>query len=250
MDFTVLTLFPEFVEPFFQHGMIKRAVEKKLVAGKVLEIRDFSEDRHHTVDDRPYGGGCGMVMKPDVLGRAIEGAKKELPGAKVVVMTPQGKPFSQQMARDFADSGQDMILVCGRYEGIDERVYSLFADEEISVGDFVMTGGEISAMAVMDTVIRLIPGVLGNQESSGTESFSDQRIEYAHYTRPPAFRELDVPDVLMSGDHGKIEQWRMQESMKRTFLKRPDLFEKRSPTEEEKQILRSWADQLMELVNG
>ncbi len=246
----VLTLFPEFVESFFQHGMIKRAVEKNLVSGEVLEIRGFSEDRHHAVDDRPYGGGCGMVMKPDVLGKAIEGAKRELPEAKVVVMSPQGKPFSQKMAREFADSGQDMILVCGRYEGIDERVYSLFADEEVSVGDFVMTGGEISAMAVMDTVIRLIPGVLGNQESYGTESFSDQRIEYAHYTRPSTFSGIDVPEVLMSGDHGKIEQWRTEESLKRTFLKRSDLFEKRSPTAKEKQILRSWADQLMELANG
>ncbi len=249
MNFMVLTLFPEFVEPFFDHGMIKRAREKNLISGQCLEIRDFANDRHNTVDDRPYGGGAGMVMKPDVLGRAIDKARQDLPHARVVMMSPQGEPFHQKMAWDFANEGQDMILVCGRYEGIDERVYDLYADQEISVGDFVMTGGEISAMAVMDAVIRLLPGVLGNEGSPESETFTDQRMEYAHYTRPPMFEGRKVPEILMSGDHGKTEQWRRESSLRRTFLKRPDLFEKKSPTSEEKEILRSWAQQLMALAN-
>ncbi|MCG8565891.1 MAG: tRNA (guanosine(37)-N1)-methyltransferase TrmD [Desulfobacterales bacterium] len=251
MDFTVLTLFPEFLDAFFANGMIGRAMEQELITGGCINIRDFTTDRHHTVDDRPYGGGSGMVMKPEPLFDAIEAAKAKSPNSRVVLMTPQGRRFNQQMAEDFAQGDTSgLIFICGRYEGIDERVYERHVDEEISIGDYVMTGGELAAMTIIDSVSRLLPGVLGSFESSQSDSFSDDRLEYAQYTRPEVFEDMAVPDVLLSGNHGKIDQWRKYSSLKRTFLKRPDLFTQRTPDPEEKKILRQWCDELEALIHG
>ena len=249
MDFTVLTLFPELVAAFFGHGMIHRGIERNLIAGKAVNIRDFSCDRHKTVDDRPYGGGSGMVMKPEPLEEAISFAKKRTPEAKVILMTPQGTRFDQKKACEIAEGMKGLIFICGRYEGIDERVYTQLVDEEISIGDYVMTGGELAAMAIIDSVSRMIPGVLGSSASSQSDSFIDDRLEYAQYTRPEVFNDLPVPGVLLSGNHEKIRQWRKRSSLQRTFMKRPDLFETQAPTAEEKKILRQWCRELETLVN-
>lgn len=245
-----MTLFPELVQAFFDHGMISRAIKQGLVSGRTIQIRNFARDRHHTVDDRPYGGGSGMVMKPEPLAAAINQAKAASPHARVVLMTPQGDPFHQQMALDLARSETPLIFVCGRYEGIDERVVTRLVDTEISVGDYVMTGGELASMVVMDAVSRLIPGVLGSSASFQSDSFMDDRLEYAQYTRPENFMGDRVPDVLLSGDHGKIARWRTRSSLERTFIKRPDLFEKKSPDPQEKVILRQWYKHLEALIHG
>lgn len=248
MDFTVLTLFPELFDPFFNHGMIQKGIEKELINGRCINIRDFSIDRHNTVDDRPYGGGSGMVMKPEPLKAAVYKAKETLVDAKVILMTPQGDPFSQDKALTLASLKQDLIFICGRYEGIDERVYTTLVDEELSIGDYVMTGGELAAMVIIDAVARLIPGVLGCSDSSKSDSFIDDRLEYAQYTRPENFDDLAVPDILLSGNHEKIRQWRQKSSLQRTFLKRPDLFMKRPLNSDEKKIINQWCQELESLV--
>jgi tRNA (guanine37-N1)-methyltransferase len=249
MDFTVLTLFPELVTSFFEHGMIHRGIESKFISGECVNIRDFSCDRHKTVDDRPYGGGSGMVMKPEPLEGAISFARERTPEARVIVMTPQGTRFDQKKACELAARRESLIFVCGRYEGIDERVYTRLVDEEISIGDYVMTGGELAAMAIIDSIARLIPGVLGCEASSQSDSFIDDRLEYAQYTRPEVHKDLKVPGVLLSGNHERIRQWRKTSSLQRTFIKRPDLFETQTPTAEEKEILKQWCRELETLVN-
>ncbi|MBU8912089.1 MAG: tRNA (guanosine(37)-N1)-methyltransferase TrmD [Desulfobacterales bacterium] len=248
MDFTVLTLFPELISSFFEHGMMARGIKKKLIAGHCINIRDFSCDRHNTVDDRPYGGGSGMIMKPESLKAAILAAKKRTPDSSVILMTPQGTRFNQGKAMEAALQKKGLIFVCGRYEGIDERIYSTLVDEEISIGDYVMTGGELASMVIIDSITRLIPGVLGSLESSKSDSFTDDRLEYAQYTRPEDFEGLKVPEVLLSGNHEKINQWRKNSSLQRTFLKRPDLFNKTRPTAEEKKIIKQWCQELKILV--
>jgi tRNA (guanine37-N1)-methyltransferase len=249
MEFTVLTLFPDLVQAFFDHGMIGRAIRQRLIAGHTIQIRDFAIDRHHTVDDRPYGGGCGMIMKPEPLAEAIALAKKQTPGASVVLMTPQGEPFHQQMALDMAEKKGALIFVCGRYEGIDERIITRFVDREISVGDYVMTGGELASMVIMDAVSRLIPGVLGSEESSASDSFVDNRLEHAQYTRPEEFMGDRVSEVLLSGDHGRIQKWRTRSSLARTVIKRPDLLAAHPPDPEEKVLLDHWYQELEALLH-
>lgn len=244
MDFSVLSLFPELMTSFFAHGMISRGIEKELIAGHCINIRDFSTDRHNTVDDRPYGGGSGMVMKPEPLKAAILSAKKRAPKSQVILMTPQGTRFNQKKAFELASNNEGLIFVCGRYEGIDERIYTTLVDEEISIGDYVMTGGELASMVIIDSIARLIPGVLGSCESSKSDSFTDDRLEYAQYTRPEEFEGLNVPKVLLSGNHEKIRLWRKKSSLQRTFLKRPDLFEKNRLTADEKNILEQWCQEL------
>ncbi len=246
INFTVLTLFPELIESFFVHGMVGRAIANNIFSANTINIRDFAFNRHNSVDDRPYGGGCGMVMQPAPIAAAIREAKRAFPESKVVLMSPQGTPFDQQLACKLASAMQGLIFVCGRYEGIDERVINQFVDEEISIGDYVMTGGELAAMVIIDTVIRLIPGVLGGDESAQMDSFRNGRLEHAQYTRPPIFEGLNVPDVLLSGNHKKIEDWRRVSSLKRTFLKRPDLFEDNSCSNVEKEILKQWHSELKE----
>lgn len=248
MGFTVLTLFPELLTSFFSHGIIGRAMEKKLIAGDAINIRDFTTDRHKSVDDRPYGGGCGMVMTPEPLSRAIGEARRKTGNARVLLMSPQGKPFDQNRAREFAATGENLIFVCGRYEGIDERVYHELVDEEVSIGDYVMTGGELAAMVIVDAVTRLLPGVLGGESSAEMDSFENHRLEHAHYTRPFEFEGMTVPDVLLSGNHKEIEKWRQSSSLKRTFIKRPDLFHKEKLSKEEKACLKMWCRELEALV--
>nr|WP_321399580.1 tRNA (guanosine(37)-N1)-methyltransferase TrmD [uncultured Desulfobacter sp.] len=249
MKFTVLTLFPEFLDAFFANGIMARALTRGVISADSINIRDFASDRHNTVDDRPYGGGSGMVMMPGPLEKAIASARQNADNPRVVCLSPQGKPFTQARACELAEERLDLILICGRYEGIDERVYSRQVDEEICVGDFVMTGGEIGAMAVIDAVARMIPGVLGSNESSQCESFMDNRLEYAQYTRPETYEDVAVPGVLLSGNHEKIRQWRRRSALERTFIKRPDLFKTRTPDNEEKEILRQWCRELEALIH-
>ncbi len=231
----ILTLFPRMVEAPLAESILGKAQQKGFVEIRVSDIRDFAKDKHRVVDDTPYGGGAGMVMKPEPLVAAIEDARTRRPGAHVVLMSPRGKPFDQKAAERLHARG-NLVLVCGRYEGVDERV-SAFVDEELSVGDFVLTGGEFAALCVVDSVARLEPGVLGNVTSAGSESFQDGRLEYPQYTRPPEFRGMKIPEVLLSGDHQKIARWRRAMSLKITRERRPDLLQKLPLSTEDMKLL-------------
>ena len=223
MFIDVLTIFPDMVELVTGWSILKRAAEKGLVTIRAVNIRDFATDKHRMTDDAPYGGGPGMVMKPEPVVGAIDFAKGERPG-RVILLSPQGERFTQAKARSL--SAEDhLILVCGRYEGIDERIRA-FVDEEISIGDYVLTGGELPAFVVIDAVVRLLPGVLGNEASTDEESFAQGLLEYPQYTRPPVFRNLPVPEVLLSGHHKKIEQWRREMALQRTKKRHPELYER------------------------
>ncbi len=247
MDFTVLTIFPEMVEAYFSEGMIRKAVDAEIVSAAAINIRDFANGKHRITDDKLYGGGCGMVMKPEPLAGAITAAKRKTPESRVVYLTPQGRPFDQAVAQELSEA-EGLIFVCGRYEGIDERICQQYIDDEISIGDYVLTGGELAAMVVVDAVVRLIPGVLGGEDSAEKETFSKGLVEHAQYTRPPSFNDLDVPAVLLSGNHAAIEQWRLETSLIRTFLKRPDLLEDRDFRKEEKKILREWCQKIEKII--
>jgi tRNA (guanine37-N1)-methyltransferase len=222
LTFTVITIFPQMFASSIGHSILKRAQEKQLVKINLVDLRDYTTDKHHITDDYPYGGGQGMVMKPEPLVAAIEAARQKNPKARIVLLAPQGRVFRQSEAQRFA--GEDeVVLVCGRYEGIDERVKA-FIDEEISVGDYTLSGGEPAANVVIDAVTRLVPGVLGNENSTTFDSFTDGLLEYPQYTRPEEFRGMKVPEVLLSGDHQRIKDWRRQKSMQITEQRRPDLF--------------------------
>ena len=208
--------------------MIKRAVQKRLVAIQRHDLREFTHDRHRTCDDKPFGGGPGMLLKPEPIFEAVEkilGQRKKTRGRRFVYMTPQGKRFNQRVAKRLAKAGE-LIFLCGHYEGVDQRVIDALVTDEISIGDYVLTGGELPAMAVIDSVVRLVKGVLGKEESKEFESFSQNLLEYPQYTRPAVYRGLKVPPVLLSGDHKKIEFWRQKEAYKRTLKRRPDLLKK------------------------
>ncbi len=248
MNFIVLSLFPEMVNALFDNGIVKRAVGKKIILAETVNIRDFAKGKHKNADDRPYGGGCGMVMKPEPISDAIEACKKKLPESKVVLMTPAGRQFDHSMAKSLASSYKGLIFICGRYEGVDERVCEKYVDFEISIGDFILTGGELAAMTVIDAVVRLIPGVLGGAESALKESFCDGLLEHPQYTRPASYGGNDVPDVLLSGNHKEIENWRVEASLIRTFSKRPDLLIKKKLTDQEKDILRKWCRNIEKTV--
>jgi len=222
MKFHILTLFPEMFTGVLSLGVTGRAVESGILGAELYNIRDYASDRHRTVDDAPYGGGAGMVMKVEPVASCIEAVRKNAPDARLLLASPGGRPFDQKMAAELA-TGADIIILCGRYEGIDERVKELFAATEFSIGDYVLTGGEIAAMTVVDAVARLVPGVLGSDESAGEESFSDGLLEYPQYTRPPEFRGLKVPPVLLSGNHSEIARWRREMSLQKTKMVRPDL---------------------------
>lgn len=232
MKFHILTLFPDMFSGFLSSSIIGRAVENGLLEVELHNIRDYALDRHKTVDDAPYGGGAGMVMKVEPLARAIDSVREIAPEARLLISSPRGVRFSQQLAAEFA-AGGDVIIVCGRYEGIDERVAELFGAEEVSLGDFVMTGGELAAMAIVDTVGRLLPGVLGSESSAADDSFSAGLLEYPQYTRPPEFRGLQVPEILLSGNHAAIAKWRRKQSLQRTRAVRPDLFNEAVVTDRE-----------------
>ncbi|RIV21038.1 tRNA (guanosine(37)-N1)-methyltransferase TrmD [Alicyclobacillaceae bacterium I2511] len=225
MRITVLSLFPEMFRGMLEESIVKRSIQQGLVQVELSNFRDFSEDRHHTVDDYPFGGGAGMVLKPAPLFRAVAEAldsEDERQSEAVVLMTPQGRPFRQNIAEYYARKDH-IILICGHYEGIDERVRQQIVTDEISLGDFVLTGGEIAAMAVMDAVIRLLPGVLGNTLSAAEDSFAKGLLEYPQYTRPANFFGLEVPGVLLSGHHQQVEVWRAKQALYRTWIRRPDL---------------------------
>jgi tRNA (guanine37-N1)-methyltransferase len=223
----VLTLFPRMVAAPLEESILGKAAGKGLLRVKVTDIRDFAPGKHRVTDDVPYGGGAGMVMKPEPLVAAIEAAKEREPRARVVLLSPQGAPFEQRKAEELAGHGA-LVLVCGRYEGVDERVLR-WVDEEISLGDFVLNGGEVAALALIEAMARLVPGVLGNALSAHAESFSggDGLLEGPQYTRPPEFRGLRVPEVLLSGDHEKIARWRKEQAVARTRERRPDLLTRR-----------------------
>ncbi len=222
MHFDIFTLFPDMFQGPFAESILKRAQERGLLSIALHNIRDITTDKHHIVDDYPYGGGAGMVMKPEPVFAAIEAVYERGP---IILLTPQGRLFNQQVARALAQE-QRVTLLCGRYEGIDERVRQHLVTGEISIGDYVLMGGELAAMVVVDVVGRLIPGVLGADASIQEESHSENLLEYPHYTRPPEFRGWRVPDILLSGHHAQVARWRRKESLRRTRQRRPDLFEK------------------------
>ena len=247
MKFVVLTIFPEMFDPFWAHGIIRKAIEEKKILTSTINIRDYAQDRHQVTDDRPYGGGSGMVMKPEPLAGAIRAAAQTVPEAKTVLLTPQGQVFDQRMAQELA-SWDGLVLVCGRYEGVDERVCHDLVDYEISIGDYVLTGGELAAMIVIDAATRLIPGVLGGDQAAEKDSFSDGLLEHAHYTRPRIFEGREVPEVLLSGHHQEIEKWRLESSLMRTLLKRSDLLQKKDLDRQEIEILKKWYHVIKNLI--
>ena len=223
MIFDVLTIFPGMFASPMRESILGKALERNLVAIRLHNIRDFAADKHQMTDDRPFGGGEGMVMKPEPMVAALESVLADGPPARVVLLTPQGRLFSQESARELARCPR-VVLLCGRYEGVDERVAQHFVDDELSLGDFILTGGELAAMVVIDVVTRLLPGVLGNAASAEAESFAEPILECPQYTRPQVFRGHAVPDVLLSGNHQTIRKWRRGQALLRTQLRRPDLF--------------------------
>lgn len=236
MRFDILTLFPEMFLSPFQTSILGRAIERGLIEIRTINLRDFAQDKHRTVDDTPYGGGQGMVMKVEPIARAIEQVKAEDPSTWAIYLTPDGKLLTQERVRELAFQSH-LLLLCGRYEGVDERVRELFIDEEISIGDYVLTGGELAAMVLIDAVSRLRPGVLGSDRSAEEDSFSQSLLEYPQYTRPPDFRGHRVPEVLLSGDHQAIARWRRKESLRRTWRRRPDLLSKAPLSEGDRRLL-------------
>ena len=236
MRFDVLTLFPELFSSFLKETILGRAVKAGLVDIRLVNIRSFAKGRHLVTDDRPFGGGEGMVMKPGPVLRALESIDRTKDRSLVLLLTPQGRTFDQPLAWELSRMEQ-IILICGRYEGVDERIRTSSVDLELSIGDYVLSGGEMAAMVVMDAVSRLVPGVLGGERSAQEDSFEEGLLEYPQYTRPRVFKNKEVPAVLLSGDHEKIRVWRRTESLKRTLERRPDLLEKAKLTEEDKRIL-------------
>ena len=244
LEVEILTLFPRMCEGYLAESILGKARESGLVEARVTDVRAYAEGRHHVTDDAPYGGGAGMVMKPEPLVAAIEAARGRIPGATVVLTSPRGARLDQATARRLAEHGK-LILVCGRYEGVDERVMTA-VDMEVSVGDFVLTGGELAALCVADASARLVPGVLGNEASAGAESFAGEErlLEHPHYTRPPEFRGMKVPEVLLSGDHKRIERWRRRESLRATRERRPDLFTRLHLSETDLRLIDAGDDEL------
>ena len=223
MLINIVTIFPDFFAGVFDFGMIQQARKKGLLETKMVDLREFATDKRGTVDDRPYGGGEGMVLKPDLIFRAVENCQQESGNrGHTILLSPQGERFDQKKAKELSLKA-NLTLICGRYEGVDQRVADNLADEEISVGDFVLSGGEFAACLIVDAVCRLIPGVVGKGTSVLEESFMDGLLDWSHYTRPAAFRGWKVPEVLLSGDHVRIQQWRRQQALKQTQKKRPDL---------------------------
>jgi tRNA (guanine37-N1)-methyltransferase len=267
MRFEILTIFPEMLRGFFEHGVVSRAQKTGLVEIGVHDLRAFTHDRHRTVDDRPFGGGEGMVLKVEPLAEALDGlgigaiGAEDRAGTTVVLLSAQGRPFTQAVARELAGLERvvldRIVLICGRYEGVDERVNELYCDREISIGDYVLSGGELAAAVVLDATMRLLPGVLGNEASSEFESFgvgdaaittdvdgvprsqhgAGGLLDYPHYTRPAEFRGITVPDVLMGGDHAAVRRWRREQQLRKTLKNRPDLLEDAVLTAEDRRVL-------------
>ncbi len=237
MRFDVISLFPEMFDAITKHGITSRAFDKKIYVLNVINPRDFTQDNHKTVDDRPYGGGPGMVMLAEPLSQAINAARVLNVGAKVIHLSPRGKPLTHEKVMQLSRQ-QGLILLASRYEGVDERLLDALVDEEISIGDYVLSGGELPAMALIDAVVRQLPGVLGDADSAIEDSFVNGLLDYPHYTRPEVFNEQKVPEVLLSGNHAKIREWRLKQSLLLTRAKRPDLLAARSLTKEEARLLQ------------
>jgi len=241
MRIDILTLFPQMFEAPFHVGIFKRAIDRNLVSLNLHDIRDHTHDKHRTVDDYPYSGGPGMVLKPGPIFETVESIKTDLPSRDdvdlpIILLTPQGRLFSQQIARELSRY-EHLILICGHYEGVDERVREHLVTDEVSIGDYVLTGGEFPAMVVVDAVVRLLPGVLGSEASLLDESHANSLLEYPQYTRPEVFRGWSVPEVLLSGNHAQIARWRREQVIRRTLKRRPDLLDKTSLCQEEKQLV-------------
>jgi tRNA (guanine37-N1)-methyltransferase len=273
MRFDIVTIFPGFFTGFFEHGIVRRAQAEGLISVQLHDLRAFTHDRHRTVDDRPFGGGEGMVLKPEPLGEALESLgippkhrrepehrpEPRQTGNRTVLLSAQGRPWMQSLAREFSRFDR-LTLICGRYEGVDERINELYCDAEISIGDYVLSGGELAAAVVMDTIMRLIPGVLGNEASGEFESFgaedaaitvdetgvprsqhgSGGLLDYPHYTRPAEFQGLTAPEVLLNGDHREIRRWRREQQLRKTLVNRPDLLERAALNDEDRRLLAAW----------
>lgn len=238
MQFDIFTLLPEVFPSYLETSILKRARDRGLIEVRVHNIRDYTNDKHHTTDDTPYGGGGGMVMKPAPVFEAVESVLTPQPTCPVIMLTPQGRVFDQRVADELSRHAH-IALICGRYEGIDERIREHLVTDEISIGDYVLTGGELPALLVVDAVARLLPGVLGDPTGAEDDSHASGLLEYPHYTRPPEFRGWEVPEVLLSGDHAKIEKWRREQSLLRTLTKRPDLLEKAELSEKDRKFIES-----------
>jgi tRNA (guanine37-N1)-methyltransferase len=236
--FEVFSLFPQVFEPYLETSILQRARQHGLVEVHLHNIRDWTTDRHHVTDDMPYGGGGGMVMKPGPIFAAVENVLGAPPTCPVVLMTPQGRVFNQKIAQELAGLSA-LALICGRYEGVDERVRQHLVTDEISIGDYVLSGGELAALILIDAVTRLIPGVLGDPDGAWDDSHAMGLLEYPHYTRPPEFRGWEVPEILLSGDHGRIARWRREQALLRTWQRRPDLLDTAPLTQEDRNFLSS-----------
>ncbi|WP_438350115.1 tRNA (guanosine(37)-N1)-methyltransferase TrmD [Paenibacillus sp. FA6] len=244
MKVDVLTLFPEMFKGVFESSILGKANAKGIVSLNAINFRDFAFNKHHTVDDTPYGGGGGMVLKPEPIFAAVEHVLTSITNPpRVILMCPQGETFTQKKAEELSQE-EHLIFICGHYEGYDERIREHLVTDELSVGDYVLTGGEIPAMTVIDAVVRLLPGVLGNEMSAVTDSFSTGLLEYPHYTRPAEFRGWKVPEMLLSGHHANIEVWRRQQALKRTFTRRPDLLDKLALTDQDMKYIQELQNNL------
>lgn len=243
MKIDFLTLFPEMFHGVLNESILKKAQEKEAVSFRVINFREYSEHKHHTVDDYPYGGGAGMVLKPQPIFDAVEEIKKQsASNPKIILVCPQGERYTQRKAEQLAKEDH-LLFICGHYEGYDERIREHLVTDEISIGDFVLTGGELASMVIADSVVRLLPGVLGNVDSPVLDSYSSGLLEHPHYTRPADFRGMRVPEVLLSGNHKRIEEWRELESLRRTYTRRPDLLETYPLTEKQKSIIKQWKNE-------
>jgi tRNA (guanine37-N1)-methyltransferase len=240
MQFEVFTLLPEVFPPYLESSILQRARQRGLIDVRLHNIRDYTHDRHHTTDDTPYGGGGGMVMKPEPVFEAVESvlalASEQIPPVPIILLTPQGRVFTQRVAEELSRHAR-IALLCGRYEGVDERIRRHLVTDEISIGDYVLTGGELPALLLIDAISRLIPGVLGDPTGAEDDSHSMGLLEYPHYTRPPEFRGWKVPEVLLSGDHAKIDKWRREQALERTFETRPDMIEKAELSEKDRKFI-------------
>ncbi|MFW5981964.1 MAG: tRNA (guanosine(37)-N1)-methyltransferase TrmD [Halanaerobiaceae bacterium] len=236
MFFDILTLFPDMFKGPFTESIIARAEERDIIDINLINIRDYSNDKHKTADDTPYGGGAGMVMKIEPIYRAWEDIRQKRKNSPLILLSPQGRQLNQQIVKDLSQY-DGLILLCGHYEGIDERVRDEIVDDEISIGDYVLTGGEIAAIVLVDAVSRMLPGVLGDEQSKIEDSFYNGLLDYPHYTRPRKFKDKSVPDVLLSGNHAAIDRWRRKEALKRTLLRRPDLIEEKDLSKEDIELL-------------
>ena len=237
MQCDILTLFPDMVASVVSHSIVKRAQDKRLVSIRIHDIRDFSAGRHRVADDTPYGGGSGMIMKAEPIFRAVEALGEERHQRRIIVPSPQGRPFTQRLAEELSRESRRLVWICGHYEGIDERVLTRLEPEELSLGDYVLTGGELPALVMIDAAVRLVPGVVGDPASVEEDSFVDPLLDFPHYTKPQTVRGYRVPDVLVSGNHEAIRQWRRKEALRNTYRKRPDLLQQESLTQEDQQFL-------------